>query len=81
MTEQKENFNERRSRWERTAEDVLIEITQEKSDNGLLIEADGVSDVIKSVNTLIDNCQKAKEFANANPGIAKITPGNKFNEE
>lgn len=67
-TQNEENFEERCVRWERTIEDILIEINQETANNGLLIHIDGSNQLIEATNNLINNVRNAKGCINENLG-------------
>ena len=75
-----ESFKENRYKWERTIEDVLIEIFHQKDENDLSIDIDFspmTSVFIEKLNSMEAIIKESKN----SKGRARLIPGNKYNED
>lgn len=76
-----ESFEERRSRWERAIESVLVEMTQEKDCNDLAISAFDSVEIVNGFQSAINNIEFIRNQSKNNRGTAMLVPGNRLNEE
>lgn len=75
-----EPFKERRARWERAIEGVLVEMNQEKDCNGLALYVN-VAGIMNEFNSEITNIETMLLQGERGCGINKLIPGDKLNEE